>query len=58
MPVWKWKEKFSDVRECAVEADSEDEARAAMDAGDWLYEHTIDFYSDGLIEDLNGPHDD
>jgi hypothetical protein len=52
MAVWKWKVKFADVRECAVEADTEEEARRKMDSGDWLSEDTVDFYSDELLEDL------
>ena len=58
MPIWKWKERFSDVRECAVEAETEEEARAMMQAGNWAYEHTVDFYSECVMEDLTGPHDD
>ena len=58
MPLWKWTEQFIDERECAVEAETEEEARAKMEAGDWLYEQTKEFYSHLLLEDLSGPYDD
>jgi hypothetical protein len=58
MPVWKWKVKFVDVRVCTVEADTEEEARRKMDEGNWASEDTVDFYSDDLLEDLSGPHDE
>ena len=56
MPIWRWKERCTDIRECAVEADTEEEARAKMESGDWLYEQTVDFYHEELVEKLNGPH--
>ena len=52
MPTWQWKEKFVDVRVCTVEADTEEEARAKIEAGDWASEDTVDFYSEELLEDL------
>jgi len=52
MAIWKWTEDFVDRRECAVEADTEEEARRKMEAGDWLYEHTTDFYSLEMIKDI------
>lgn len=58
MGIWKWTMKFSDTRECAVEADTEEEARTKMDNGDWLYEDTIDFTAEELIKDLEGPFDE
>ena len=58
MALWKWKEQFIDERECAVEAESEEEARLKMIEGDWSYEDTFNFYSNMLLQDLNGPHDD
>lgn len=58
MTIWKWTMKFSDVRECAVEAETEAEARDKMDSGDWLYEETVDFYAEELVKDLSGPYDD
>ena len=57
MAVWKWVERFIDERECAVEADTEEEARAKIESGDWLYEHTVDFYSHEIVSDLTGPHE-
>ena len=52
MAKWTFKLKFVDVRECAVEANTEAEARAKMEAGDWLYEHTTEFYQDEMLDDL------
>ena len=52
MPIWEWKEKFSDERVCAVEADTEEEAVEKRDKGDWAYEHTVDFYSEELLSDM------
>ena len=52
MSIWQRKEKFADVRVCTVEADTEEEARAKMQAGDWASEDTVDFYSEELLEDL------
>ena len=52
MAEWTFKIKFVDVRKCAVEADTEAEARAKMESGDWLYENTVDFYQDELLDDL------
>ena len=52
MAIWKWTMRFSDVRECRVEADTEEEARKKMDVGDWLSEDTINFYADELVSDL------
>jgi hypothetical protein len=52
MPVWKWREKFSDERECTVEADTIEEAQAKRDSGDWLSETTTDFYSEEILADL------
>jgi predicted RNase H-like HicB family nuclease len=57
MAEWKFKIKFVDVRECAVEADTEEEAREKMDSGDWIYEHTVDFYQDDLLSDLKRQDD-
>ena len=58
MPVWKWMEKFSDERECTVEADTIEEARAKVDAGDWASETTVDFYSEERLSDLKLVEDD
>ena len=52
MSVWQWKEKFVDVRVCTVEADTEEEARGKIEAGDWASEDTVDFYSEELLEGL------
>lgn len=57
MAIWRWKEKFVDIRVCEVEADTEEEAREKMKDGDWASETTVDFYSDELLEDLSGPHE-
>jgi len=58
MPVWKWTEKFVDVRVCQVVANTEEEARAKRDKGNWADEVTVDFYSDELLEDISGPYDE
>jgi hypothetical protein len=40
-----------------VEADTEEDAREKMDSGDWIYEHTVDFYQDDLLSDLKRQDD-
>jgi hypothetical protein len=45
MAVYLWKQTFTDVRICGVEADSKEEAIKKRDEGDWLFEDTIDFYT-------------
>jgi hypothetical protein len=52
MARWTFKIKFVDVRVCAVEAETEEEAREKMDSGRWLSEDTVDFYQDELLVDL------
>lgn len=52
MPIWTWKERFTDVRVCGVEADTLEEAEAKRKAGDWAFEDTVDFHSEELLEDL------
>jgi len=52
MALWQWKESFTDERLCAVIADTEKEARKKIEIGDWEYEHTYDFYSNGIIGEL------
>lgn len=58
MPIWKWEEKFTDVRECAVEAETLEEAQEKMESGDWFYEHTVNFYSEELMKPLDGPFEE
>ena len=49
---WEFKMAFIDERVITIEADTEDEARAKMDSGDFASEHTEDFYSYELLQDL------
>lgn len=58
MALFKWKEKFVDIRECAVEAETLEEAKNKSNEGDWAYEHTVDFYSEEIITPISGPYKD
>jgi hypothetical protein len=52
MAIWRWKMRYVDVRICEVEADTEEEAREKETSGDWLSEHTVEFYADELLEPM------
>lgn len=43
--------KYVDVRVITVEADSDDEAQAKFESGDFD-EYTVDFYSDDILTPL------
>jgi hypothetical protein len=57
MKTWKWTEKFVDVRDCYVEADTYEEALVKRDNGDWSDEVTVEFYSEELIKDMEETND-
>ena len=52
MAVWKWTEKFTDIREYSVEAETLEEAQRKRNDGDWLDETTTEFYSEELLSDI------
>lgn len=57
MRRWKWTEKFVDVRDCYVEAETYEEACKKRSEGDWSDEVTVDFYSNGLLKDMEECYD-
>lgn len=52
MAQWTFVMDYIDTREILIEADTEEEARAKMDSGDFEAETTIDFYANELKRDL------
>lgn len=52
MAQWTFVMDYTDRREILIEAETEEEARQKMDAGEFESETTIDFYAVELIRDL------
>jgi hypothetical protein len=57
MATWMFVMEYIDKREVRIEADTEDEARAKMDSGEFEDEHTVDFFAYNLVRELHKESD-
>ena len=53
MATWMFVMDYVDRREVRIDAETEEEARAKMDSGDFESEDTVDFYANELVRDLH-----
>ena len=52
MPTFEARMKYADIKVITVEAETEEEAQAKFDAGEWESEQSVDYYSVELLKPL------
>lgn len=53
MNIYTARVRYVDIREIYIEADSDEEAAQKYAEGNWVDEHTVDFYADEEIRPLS-----